>query len=203
MSSVTAVPLRPTRRATLIALWVGIAVLVLAALLLAWGGTKAQVAMAQPAEEFLAQNAKRSGVVTTASGLQYKVEKEGTGPKATANDIVLANYDGRLANGQGFDSSAKHGGPATLPVGGLIPGWVEGLQLMNKGAKYRFWIPPNLGYGPQGAGDGVIPPNAVLDFDVEVLEIAARPPMPMGGMPGMGGMGGAMPPGGMDQPPQQ
>jgi FKBP-type peptidyl-prolyl cis-trans isomerase FkpA len=199
MSSVTAVPLRPTRRATLIALWTGIAVLVLAALLLAWAGTKSQVAMAQPAEEFLAQNAKRSGVVTTASGLQYQVEKEGAGPKATSNDLVRVNYDGKLANGESFDSSSKHGGAATLPVGGLIPGWVEGLQLMNKGAKYRFWIPPSLGYGPQGAGDGVIPPNAVLVFDVEVLDIAARPPM----IPGMGGMGGAMPMGGMDQAPQQ
>ena len=195
MSSVTAVPLRAIRRPTLIALWVGIAALVVGAFLLASQGTRAQVAMAQPPEVFLAANAKRSGVVTTPSGLQYKVERAGTGPKATAQDLVIVNYDGQLANGESFDSSAKHGGPATLPVGGLIPGWVEGLQQMNKGAKYRFWIPPSLGYGPQGAGNGVIPPNALLVFDVEMLEIVSRPPG-MPGMPGLGGMGG------MDQPPE-
>jgi FKBP-type peptidyl-prolyl cis-trans isomerase len=195
MSSVTAVPLRAIRRPTLIALWVGIATLVIGAFVLASQGTRAQVAMAQPPEVFLAANAKRSGVVTTPSGLQYKVERAGTGPKATAQDLVIVNYDGQLANGETFDSSAKHGGPATLPVGGLIPGWVEGLQQMNKGAKYRFWIPPALGYGPQGAGNGVIPPDALLVFDVEMLEIVSRPPG-MPGVPGLGGMGG------MDQPPE-
>ncbi len=182
MSSVTAVPLRPIRRSGLIMLWIGIAVLILAALLLAWKGTEAQVAMAQPAEAFLAANAKRSGVVTTPSGLEYQVIREGSGPRPTAQDVVLVNYDGKLASGKSFDASATHGGPATLPVGGLIPGWVEGLQLMNKGARYRFWIPPSLGYGAQGAGDGVIPPNALLIFDVDLLEIAARP----AAQPGMG-----------------
>jgi FKBP-type peptidyl-prolyl cis-trans isomerase FkpA len=189
MSSVTAVPLRAIPRAGLILLWAGIVALIVAAVALAWGGTSAQVSMAQPAEVFLADNAKRSGVVTTPSGLEYKVLKAGSGPLATAQDVVLVNYDGKLANGVSFDSSAKHGGPATLPVGGLIPGWVEGLQLMNKGAKYRMWIPPSLGYGAQGAGDGVIPPNALLVFDVEVLEIAARPPQGSG----MGGMDGPPP----------
>jgi FKBP-type peptidyl-prolyl cis-trans isomerase len=167
-----------------------------AAFLLASQGTKAQVAMAQPPEVFLAANAKRSGVVTTPSGLQYKVERTGSGSNATAQDLVIVNYDGQLANGESFDTSAKHGGPATLPVGGLIPGWVEGLQLMNKGSKVRFWIPPQLGYGPQGAGNGVIPPNALLVFDVEMLEIVSRQPGAGMGMPGMSGMGG------MDQPPE-
>ena len=191
MSSITAVPLRKIPRAGLIALWGGIAALVLLALLLAWQGTKAQVAMAQPADQFLAENAKRSGVVTTPSGLEYKIVKAGAGPRATSQDVVLVNYDGKLANGETFDASAKHGGPATLPVSGLIPGWVEGLQLMNKGSRYRFWIPPSLGYGAQGAGDGAIPPNALLVFDVELLEIAPRAAMQgMGGM-GAGGMGGA------------
>ena len=188
MSSITAVPLRAIPRAGLIALWGGILFLICAALLLAWQGTKAQVAMAKPADVFLAENAKRSGVVTTPSGLQYQVIREGTGPKATAQDVVLVNYDGKLANGDTFDASARHGGPATLPVGGSIPGWAEGLQLMNKGAKYRMWIPPSLGYGPQGAGDGVIPPNALLVFDVELLEIA---PGAAAGMGGMGAPGGA------------
>ena len=174
MSEVTAVPLRPIPRAGLVMLWLGIAALIVGAIALAWTGTRAQVAMSQPPEMFLAQNAKRSGVVTTPS-------------------VVLVNYDGKLANGKTFDASATHGGPATLPVGGLIPGWVEGLQLMNKGSKSRFWIPPSLGYGPQGAGDGVIPPNALLVFDVELLDIAPRPPAGSGisGMdaPPHGGMG--------------
>ena len=193
MSEVTAVPLRPIPRAGLMMLWIGIAALIVAAVALAWTGTRAQVAMSQPPELFLAQNAKRSGVVTTPSGLQYQVVREGSGPRATAQDVVLVNYDGKLANGKTFDASATHGGPATLPVGGLIPGWVEGLQLMNKGSKYRFWIPPSLGYGAQGAGDGVIPPDALLVFDVERLDIAARPPAGagMGGMdmPPHGGIG--------------
>lgn len=194
MSEVTAVPLRPIPRAGLIMLWLGVAALIVGAVALAWTGTRAQVAMSQPPEVFLAQNAKRSGVVTTPSGLEYQVVREGSGPRATAQDVVLVNYDGKLANGKTFDASATHGGPATLPVGGLIPGWVEGLQLMNKGSKYRFWIPPSLGYGPQGAGDGVIPPDALLVFDVELLEIAARPPSGSG----LGGMD-TSPHGGMGQ----
>ena len=196
MSNVTAVPLRPIPRAGLVLLWLGIAALIVAAVALAWSGTGAQVAMSQPPEQFLADNAKRSGVVTTPSGLEYKVIREGSGPRATAQDVVKVNYDGKLANGKTFDASANHGGAATLPVGGLIPGWDEGLQLMNRGAKYRFWIPPSLGYGPQGAGDGVIPPDALLVFDVELLDIIPRP-TGMGGMEGMGAPhGGVGTPGG-------
>jgi FKBP-type peptidyl-prolyl cis-trans isomerase FkpA len=204
MSSITAVPLRAIPRAALIALWIGIAALVVGAFLLATQGTKAQVAMAEAPEAFLAQNAERSGVVTLPSGLQYKVIRPGTGPNATAHDLVVVNYDGQLASGVSFDASAKHGGPATLPVGGLIPGWVEGLQHMNRGSKYRFWIPPTLGYGPQGAGNGVIPPNALLVFDVEMLEIISRPPGAGMSIPGMGQSEG-QPPEGMPAeaaPPQ-
>ncbi len=189
--SVTAVPLRPIAKGSLTKLWVGIGLLAAAGVGAAWYSTSAQVAMATPPAEFLASNAKRSDVKTTPSGLQYQVIREGNGPRATAQDVVLVDYDGKLANGQTFDASARHGGPATLPVGGLIPGWVEGLQLMNQGAKYRFWIPPELGYGPQGAGDGVIPPNALLIFDVDLQAI-----MPRQAMMGMGGMGG----GGMGAP---
>lgn len=204
MSSITAVPLRAIPRAALIALWIGIAALVIGAFLLATQGTRAQVAMAEAPEAFLAKNAERSGVVTLPSGLQYKVIRPGTGPNATAQDLVQVNYDGQLASGVSFDASAKHGGPATLPVGGLIPGWVEGLQHMNRGARYRFWIPPALGYGPQGAGNGVIPPNALLVFDVEMLEIISRPPGAGMSIPGMGQMDG-QPPEGMPTegaPPQ-
>lgn len=206
--SVTAVPLRPVAKGTLTKLWVGIGLLAAAGAGFAWHSTSAQVAMAMPAAEFLAANAKRSDVKTTPSGLQYQVIRDGTGPRATAQDVVMVDYDGKLANGETFDASARHdnGAPATLPVSGLIPGWVEGLQLMNQGAKYRFWIPPELGYGPQGAGGGVIPPNALLVFDVDLKAILPRQAGGMGGMEGMGGMGGAphgempagaMPPGAM------
>ncbi len=177
MSEVTAVPLRPIKRGSLTILWAGIALLVASGIGLSVAGTAKQVAMAEPASEFLARNAKKSGVVTTASGLQYQVLEEGAGPKPTVNDMVVVEYDGKLANGKTFDSSAEHGGPATLPVGGLIPGWVEGLQLMSAGSSYRMWIPPELAYGEMGAGNGVIPPNALLVFDVKLLAIA-----PMGGM---------------------
>ncbi len=186
--SVTAVPLRPIAKGSLTKLWVGIGLLVAAGVGTAWYTTSAQVAMATPPAVFLANNAKRSDVKTTPSGLQYQVIREGTGPRATAQDVVLVDYDGKLANGETFDASARHGGPATLPVSGLIPGWVEGLQLMNQGSKYRFWIPPELGYGPQGAGDGVIPPDSLLIFDVDLQAIMPR--SALGGM-GMGGMGGA------------
>lgn len=191
--SVTAVPLRPIAKGSLTKLWVGIGLLVAGGLGLAWHTTSAQVAMATPPAQFLAHNARRSDVKTTPSGLQYQVIREGTGPRATARDVVLVDYDGKLANGETFDASARHGGPATLPVSGLIPGWVEGLQLMNQGSKYRFWIPPELGYGPQGAGDGVIPPNSLLIFDVEVKGI-----MPRAALGGMGGASqGEMPAGAM------
>lgn len=183
--SVTAVPLRPVRRGALVLLWGGLALAAAVGATAAYYGTKQQVAMARPAAEFLSSNAKRGGVVTTASGLQYEVLKPATGPKPSANDVVLVEYEGKLANGETFDASARHGGPATLPVGGLIPGWVEGLQLMNQGSKVRFWIPPELGYGEQGAGNGEIPPNSLLVFDVELLAIA--PPGMGGGMPGAGG----------------
>jgi FKBP-type peptidyl-prolyl cis-trans isomerase len=185
MSEVTAVPLLPIKKGSLVKLWVGIALIAAAGVAVAYKGTTRQVAMAEPATEFLARNAKHSDVVTTPSGLQYKVVKEGAGPKPQRSDIVVVDYDGKLANGESFDSSATHGGPATLPVDGLIPGWVEALQLMSPGAKYRFWIPPQLGYGEAGAGNGVIPPNALLVFDVTLLAIAPQQP----------GMGGIAPPG--------
>jgi FKBP-type peptidyl-prolyl cis-trans isomerase len=191
MSEVTAVPLRPIAKGSLAKLWIGIAVVAAAAVGGAWVATSKQVAMATPPAEWLAKNAHRSGVVTTPSGLQYEIITPGHGPRATSSDIVVVDYDGKLANGETFDASSRHGGPATLPVSGLIPGWVEGLQLMNTGAHYRFWIPPDLGYGPNGAGDGVIPPNALLVFDVTLHAIA---PAQQGmGLGGMGSMDGAMP----------
>lgn len=186
MSEITAVPLRPIARRSLAKLWVGIAAVALVAVGVAYAGTQRQVALGTPPSEFLAANAGREGVRTTASGLQYKVLAEGRGAKATAQDIAVIDYEGRLADGEVFDASSRHGGPAPMPVAGNIPGFSEGLQLMNKGAKYRFWIPPQLAYGEQGAGGGVIPPNALLVFDVTVHEI-----VPQSALGGMGGPGGA------------
>ncbi len=127
---------------------------------------------AEAAEKFLSQNAKKPDVRTTASGLQYQVLREGTGPSPKLGDTVVVHYEGRLTDGRVFDSSYQRGQPAqfVLAKGRLIPGWVEGLQLMKKGAKFRFWIPPALGYGERGAPPR-IPPNAVLVFDVELLDV--------------------------------
>ncbi|KRB82516.1 peptidylprolyl isomerase [Sphingomonas sp. Root710] len=186
MSEVTAVPLRPIAKGSLVKLWVGVAAAIAIGLGAAYLGTAGQVAMAMSPDEFLAANAKDGGVVQTPSGLQYKVLREGNGPKPGPADIVLVNYDGKLLSGETFDSTKTDGKPRAMPIGGTIPGWTEGLQLMSKGSKYRFWMPPALAYGEHGAGNGVIPPNAVITFDVELLEIA---PAPMGGMPGgHGGM---------------
>lgn len=122
-------------------------------------------------DKFLAENKKKDGVKTTADGLQYKVLKQGTGPKPTANDNVKVNYRGTTIDGTEFDSSYKRGEPATFPVNRVIKGWTEGLQLMNVGSKYQFVIPSDLAYGEHGAGQE-IGPNSTLIFDVELLQVA-------------------------------
>lgn len=121
-------------------------------------------------EAFLVENKKREGVVTTGSGLQYKVLKEGNGPKPKAESTVSVHYRGTLIDGTEFDSSFKRGEPATFPVGGVIRGWTEALQLMPVGSKWQLFIPSELAYGERGTG-GVIGPNAVLIFEVELLGI--------------------------------
>lgn len=121
-------------------------------------------------EKYLAENKKREGVVALPSGLQYKILKEGNGPKPTADDTVKCHYEGRLINGQVFDSSIKRGEPAEFPVGGVIAGWVEALQLMPVGSKWQLYIPSELAYGSHGAGQA-IGPNETLIFDVELLAI--------------------------------
>ena len=121
-------------------------------------------------EKYLAENAKKDGVITLPSGLQYQVLKEGNGKKPTAKDSVKCHYEGFLIDGTVFDSSVQRGEPAVFGLQQVIAGWTEGLQLMQEGAKYRFFIPYRLAYGEGGAG-GSIPPYAALIFDVELIEV--------------------------------
>jgi FKBP-type peptidyl-prolyl cis-trans isomerase FkpA len=150
--SVTAVPLRPIGKGSVLKLWIGLALLALIAAAIAWAGTAGQQ------------------WTTTPSGLRYQVVEEGEGPHPTESDIALIDYTGRLADGTVFDTS-KGKQPIPIPVrpGGSIKGFGEGLQLMRKGGSYKLRIPPELGYGARGAGEA-IPPNATLEFDVTLLE---------------------------------
>ena len=119
---------------------------------------------------YLADNAQREGVTTTASGLQYKVIKPGTGRSPTVSDSVTVHYRGTLVDGKQFDSSYDRGEPATFPVNGVIAGWTEALQLMKEGDKWKLTIPPQLAYGERGAGK-LIPPNSTLVFEVELIKV--------------------------------
>lgn len=121
-------------------------------------------------EAFLAENGKKDGVVTLPSGLQYQVLKEGNGKKPSATDQVVCHYEGTLIDGTVFDSSYQRNQPATFGLNQVIPGWTEGVQLMQEGAKYRFFIPYKLAYGERGAG-AQIPPFATLVFDVELINV--------------------------------
>ena len=118
--------------------------------------------------KFLAENKLKEGVKETASGLQYVVEKEGTGAKPGPEDEVTVHYTGKLLDGTVFDSSVSRGEPATFPLNRVIPGWTEGVQLMSEGAKYTFFIPSDLAYGPQGVPNA-IPPHSTLIFEVELI----------------------------------
>jgi len=124
-------------------------------------------------EAFLAENKTKEGVVALPSGLQYKILTPGNGPKPSASDTVSCNYKGTLINGTEFDSSAKHGGPASFPVGGVIKGWTEALQLMPVGSKWQLFIPADLAYGDRGAG-GDIGPGETLVFEVELVSIGEQ-----------------------------
>jgi FKBP-type peptidyl-prolyl cis-trans isomerase len=127
-------------------------------------------------DAFLAANKTKDGVVTLPSGLEYKILKEGTGPKPTAADTVVCNYKGTLLDNTEFDSSYKRGQPATFPVGQVIKGWTEVLQLMAVGSKWEVFIPSDLAYGPRGPGQGgsTIGPNATLIFEIELLSIQGK-----------------------------
>lgn len=192
--SITAVPLKPVKRSILVYLWIGIAVAVVAAIALALQTP------VDPAAGFLSHNARTAGVVTTASGLQYQVIKPGSGAAPTDDDVALVNYEGRLLDGTVFDKSQQ---PTPMPVAGVVPGFSEALKLMHKGAKYRVWLKPSLGYGDKSPPG--IPANSTLVFDVEMLEF-----IPMATyrqiqqqqqmMQQQGGAGG-MPPGAGAPPP--
>ncbi|WP_375399039.1 FKBP-type peptidyl-prolyl cis-trans isomerase [uncultured Sphingomonas sp.] len=201
--SVTAVPLQPVKRSNLVWLWVGIVVLVAGAFLLARQG-----------DDFLTRSLRESGIVTTKSGLRYKVLKEGTGPHPTGSDVALINYVGKLRNGTVFDQSRQ---PTPMPVKGVVPGFSEALKLMNKGAKYRVWLTPALGYGaeekrdPQ-TGEVVLPANSTLVFDVDLLEFLPQAVIDQyqqqqmmgggaGGLPGGIPGGPGAPDGGITPPP--
>ncbi|HYH15582.1 MAG TPA: FKBP-type peptidyl-prolyl cis-trans isomerase [Flavisolibacter sp.] len=138
--------------------------------------SKAQESKAKPnieaGQKFLAQNKVKTGVKTTASGLQYEVIKEGTGPKPTTADTVTVHYVGTLINGNEFDNSLKRGEPISFPVTGVIRGWTEALQLMPEGSKYKLYIPHQLAYGPND--NGPIPGGSVLVFEVELLKVSGK-----------------------------
>jgi FKBP-type peptidyl-prolyl cis-trans isomerase FklB len=142
--------------------------------------TKQEAKMAQMGDAnkkegtaFLAANKAKEGVVALPSGLQYKIVKQGTGPKPTASDTVVCNYRGTLIDGKEFDSSYKRGQPASFPVGGVIRGWTEGLQLMPVGSKWELFVPSDLAYGDRGAGPD-IGPGSTLIFEVELLSIQGK-----------------------------
>ncbi len=123
---------------------------------------------------FLAENGKKAGVVTTASGLQYQIMTAGTGAKPTASDSVKVHYTGTLLDGTKFDSSYDRKEPAQFVLNSVVPGWTEALQLMPVGSKYKLWIPAKLGYGAEGTPGGPIPPNSTLVFEVELLEVVKQ-----------------------------
>ena len=134
---------------------------------------KAEEAAKTAGTAFLKENKQNPNVKETSTGLQYVVEKEGTGAQPTAEDEVTVHYTGRLLDGTVFDSSVNRGEPATFPLNRVIPGWTEGVQLMKEGAKYTFFIPSDLAYGPQGI-PGAIPPHSTLIFDVELIKVVKK-----------------------------
>ena len=168
--SVTAVPLQPVKRAYKVWLWIGVLLAIALAAGLAWLGTREQVAAKLPNDQFLAWHKGQTGIQTTASGLQYQVLKAGEGPIAKEQDGVSLQIHGTLRDG----SESQPAAPMRFQVGQpMIPGFTEGVKLMNKGSKFRFWLPPNLGYGaePGAQGPGAELADKVLIFDVEMSEV--------------------------------
>jgi FKBP-type peptidyl-prolyl cis-trans isomerase FkpA len=209
--SVTAVPLQPVKRAYKVWLWIGVLLAIALAAGLAWLGTREQVAVKGTDAQYLAWNKSRAGVQTTASGLQYQVLEAGEGARAGEGDYVIANYEGRFRDGTVFDKSER---PVPFPIqqGSAIPGFLEGLKLMQKGGKYRLWVPANLAYGAPGMQSPDperVPPDAMLVFTVSperILPAAVVQQMMMQQMmqqQQQGGAPGGPPPGAGGPPPQQ
>lgn len=170
--SVTTVPIHPIKKGSLTKIWLGVLLIVIAALALAFTGTENAVINGATNEQFLAANADEDGVETTASGLQYKVLKPGEGPSPTATDTALVKYEGRLRDGTVFDANEQ----TPMPVGAVVSGFSEALQLMQKGGEYRIWIPSDLAYGEASPGEQV-PPNSLLIFDVTLIDFISQAQM--------------------------
>lgn len=169
--SVTAVPLRPIAKDALPKLWIGIVLAVIAAVAFAWFTTGREAAIHGSAEDFLAWNADQSGVVTTDSGLQYRILEGGDGGEHPgATDAVLINYEGRLVTGEVFDSGER----VPMNLGQVLPGFTEALLLMDRGARYRVWLPPSLGYGASPPPDSQIEPDSVMEFDIELIDFISQ-----------------------------
>ena len=189
--SVTTVPIQPIKKGSLTKMWLGVVFVLLLAAGLAYIGTQAAVKTGATNEQFLAHNAKEDGVVTTASGLQYKVLKPGEGASPISTDTALVKYEGMLRDGTVFDANEQ----TPMPVGAVVPGFSEALQLMQKGGEYRIWIPSELGYGEQSPSPA-LPANSVLIFDVTLIDFISaeqmealqqqmqQQAMPGGAMPG-------------------
>ncbi|WP_417620460.1 FKBP-type peptidyl-prolyl cis-trans isomerase [Parasphingorhabdus sp.] len=170
--SVTTVPIHPIKKGSLTKIWLGVLLVAVVALVLAYAGTQNAVVNGASNEQFLAANAKEDDVVTTDSGLQYMVIKPGEGPSPTATDTALVKYEGTLRDGTVFDANEQ----APMPVGGVVPGFSEALQLMQKGGEYRIWIPSDLAYGEASPGEQV-PANSLLIFDVTLLDFISAAQM--------------------------
>lgn len=167
MTSITAVPLRPIKKGSVTKLWMALGALSLVGAGLAWAGTKGT---SGSAAAYLNHNAKQAGVITTETGLQYKIVKEGQGPSPTPADVTLVAYKGTLVDGKVFDQNER----AVMPVDGVVPGFSEALQKMKRGGVYQLWIPPALAYGDKVPEGGPIPPNSVLLFEVHLLDFKTK-----------------------------
>ena len=197
--TVTAVPLRPIQKGALSKLWLGIIVLLIAAVAFAWHATARPIAMNGTSEDFLAWNGGQPGVVTTDSGLQYQVLEAGDDAGSPGQGAgVIVNYEGRLIDGTVFDAGEQQG----LPLDQVVPGWSEGIQLMTRGARYRFWLPPGLGYGENPPPGSPITADSVMVFDVDLIDFITREQMMQIQMQQMGLQGGpGGPPPGVAPPP--
>lgn len=194
--SITTVPIRPIKKGSLTKLWIGLALVLAVAAALAFAGTHEAVTTGASNEDFLTENGSGNDVVTTASGLQYKIIKPGEGASPTVTDTALVKYKGATRDGNVFDENEQ----TPMPVGGVVPGFSEALQLMQKGGEYRIWIPSELGYGEQSPGPD-LPANSILIFDVTLLDFISAEQMQelQQQMQQQGGIPGGPPPGALGQ----